>query len=53
MTYVSIHVLLCIFSCLVMLDSIPVWIRWLQYVSLFCYSIEAPAVNEVDGLYFI
>ena len=35
MTYVSIHVLLCIFSCLVMLDSIPVWIRWLQYVSLF------------------
>ena len=25
----------------------------LQYVTLFCYSIEALAVNEVDGLYFI
>ena len=34
------------------LDSIPVWIRWLQYASLFRYSIEALVVNEVDGLYF-
>ena len=50
MTCVSI---LNIFSVVLMLDSIPVWIRWLQYVSLFCYSIEALAVNEVDGLYFI
>ena len=50
MTCVSI---LNIFSVVLMLDSIPVWIKWLQYVSLFCYSIEALAVNEVDGLYFI
>ena len=44
-----------LFSCLVVLltlDSIPVWIRWLRYASLFHYSIEALAVNEVDGLYF-
>ena len=37
---------------LLTLDSIPVWIRWLRYASLFRYSIEALAVNEVDGLYF-
>ncbi|XP_011408115.2 PREDICTED: ABC transporter G family member ARB_01379-like [Amphimedon queenslandica] len=37
---------------LLTLDTIPVWIRWLQYVSLFRYSIEAIVVNEVDGLYF-
>ena len=37
---------------LLTLDTIPVWIRWLQYVSLFRYSIEAIVVNEIDGLYF-
>ena len=58
MTYVSI--LLCIFSCLVVYivdvgfcPSVDQVVTWLQYVSLFCYSIEALAVNEVDGLYFI
>ena len=51
-TYVSI--LLCIFSCLVVyIVDVGFCPSVLQYVSLFRYSIEALAVNEVDGLYFI
>ncbi|XP_019854880.1 PREDICTED: ATP-binding cassette sub-family G member 2-like [Amphimedon queenslandica] len=37
---------------LITLESLPVWIRWFQYFSVFRYAVEALVVNEVDGLVF-
>eukprot|EP00164_Ancoracysta_twista_P017105 GFYU01029007.1.p1 GENE.GFYU01029007.1~~GFYU01029007.1.p1 ORF type:complete len:165 (-),score=42.70 GFYU01029007.1:228-722(-) len=32
--------------------TIPVWLRWLQWVSVFKYGFEVLAINEFDGLTF-
>jgi ATP-binding cassette subfamily G (WHITE) protein 2 len=37
---------------LITLESLPVWLQWLQYFSIFRYSVEALAVNEISGLTF-
>jgi ATP-binding cassette subfamily G (WHITE) protein 2 len=34
---------------LINLGSIPVWLSWLQYLSLFKFSIAALSVNEMEG----
>ncbi|XP_064387242.1 broad substrate specificity ATP-binding cassette transporter ABCG2-like [Halichondria panicea] len=31
------------------LDSLPVWLQWIKYLSLFRYSVEALAHNEIVG----
>mmetsp|Transcript_5117 Transcript_5117/g.15304 ORF Transcript_5117/g.15304 Transcript_5117/m.15304 type:complete len:565 (-) Transcript_5117:114-1808(-) len=30
-------------------ENLPVWVRWMQYVSYVVYSFSAVLVNEVDG----
>lgn len=50
-----VGVLLLLFSLLfaglfVNRDSMPAWLHWLQYASVFHYGYEALAVNEVSGL---
>lgn len=37
---------------LVSLNSLPWWIRWLKYLSIFRYSIEALAINELTDQCF-
>lgn len=34
---------------LISLSSLPVYLRWLKYLSIFHYSIEALAINEIAG----
>merc|ERR1712098_6869 len=34
------------------LDSIPVYFRWLEYLSIFKYGQQALLVNELEGLEF-
>mmetsp|Transcript_2494 Transcript_2494/g.5221 ORF Transcript_2494/g.5221 Transcript_2494/m.5221 type:complete len:152 (-) Transcript_2494:231-686(-) len=36
----------------IQLDSIPVYFRWIQYLSLWRYGFEALAINEFTGLNF-
>ena len=31
------------------LDSIPVWISWLQYISPFRYGLHSALLNEFNG----
>ncbi|KAL5486908.1 hypothetical protein EMCRGX_G019448 [Ephydatia muelleri] len=37
---------------LLALASIPAWVRWMKYLSLFRYSVEALAINELKGQLF-
>jgi ATP-binding cassette subfamily G (WHITE) protein 2 len=37
---------------LINLDSIPVYWRWIKYISFFRYGFEALVINEFDGLTF-
>ena len=37
---------------LVRLDDIPVWLRWLQHLSVFKYGLSNLAYNELRGLTF-
>eukprot|EP00118_Oscarella_pearsei_P017736 m.178411 g.178411 ORF g.178411 m.178411 type:complete len:412 (+) comp39173_c0_seq32:997-2232(+) len=34
------------------LSSIPVWLRWLKWLSVFRYALESLSYNEFDGLFF-
>jgi ATP-binding cassette subfamily G (WHITE) protein 2 len=34
------------------LKSLPVWLRWLKYLSLFRYGLEALSINELRGREF-
>ncbi|XP_071829137.1 broad substrate specificity ATP-binding cassette transporter ABCG2-like isoform X2 [Apostichopus japonicus] len=46
-------VLMMVFSgLLVNINSLPVWLRWLQYLSIYRYSQNALAVNELSGQKF-
>ncbi|XP_071829124.1 broad substrate specificity ATP-binding cassette transporter ABCG2-like isoform X2 [Apostichopus japonicus] len=47
------YVLMMIFSgLLVNIASLPSWLRWLQYLSIFRYSQNALAINELKGMEF-
>ncbi|KAJ8022612.1 ATP-binding cassette sub-family G member 2 [Holothuria leucospilota] len=47
------YVLMMVFSgLLVNINSLPVWLRWLQYLSIFRYSQNALAINELSGMEF-
>lgn len=37
---------------LIKLDSIPIYWRWIKYISFFRYGFEALVLNEFDGLTF-
>jgi len=37
---------------LINLNDIPVYFRWLEYISIFKYALQATAVNEFTGLEF-
>ena len=34
---------------MVSLDQIPAWIRWLQWIDIFKYTIEGLAITEYEG----
>ncbi|XP_022107096.1 ATP-binding cassette sub-family G member 2-like isoform X2 [Acanthaster planci] len=47
------YVIMLVFSgLLVNISSLPSWIQWIQYLSLFRYSLNALSVNELVGLTF-
>ncbi|KAK2168128.1 hypothetical protein LSH36_20g08005 [Paralvinella palmiformis] len=37
---------------LVNIESIPYWLKWLKWVSIFRFSMNAFAINELEGLQF-
>ena len=34
------------------LNTIPVWLRWLQWFSIFKFGVESVDINEFSGLVF-
>ncbi|XP_038060930.1 broad substrate specificity ATP-binding cassette transporter ABCG2-like isoform X2 [Patiria miniata] len=47
------YIFMMIFSGLLLnIETLPEWLQWLQYVSIFRYSLNALSVNELRGLEF-
>merc|ERR1711962_1860202 len=47
------YIFMMIFSGLLLnVATLPEWLQWLQYLSIFRYSLNALSVNELDGLNF-
>lgn len=49
-----VYVVMMVFSgLLVNLDTVPDFLEWLKYLSIFRYSLEALSINELKGMTFI
>ncbi|XP_071808121.1 broad substrate specificity ATP-binding cassette transporter ABCG2-like isoform X2 [Asterias amurensis] len=47
------YIFMMIFSGLLLnISTLPVWLQWLQYISIFRYSLNSLSVNELKGLVF-